>query len=129
MSGEPHDLFGKIDALFEKHGPDALIDRSLEQEDFPVLDEILEPAPAAAHRVEGDDRRREDRRRLERRGGDRRQVEARLASRPALDGSELDRLFDALERRLADLFIRQQLRTEEAVRRIIREEIDRRGSD
>jgi hypothetical protein len=129
MSGEPHDLFGKIDALFEKHGPDALIDRSLEQEDFPVLDEIIEPAPVGPHRAEGDDRRREDRRRLDRRGGDRRQVEARLAERPEFGAGDLDRLFDVIERRLADLFIRQQLRTEEAVRRIVREEIGRRGSD
>ena len=129
MSSEPHDLFGKIDALFEKHGPDALIDRGLEQEDFPVLDEILEPAPESPHADGGDDRRREDRRRLDRRGGDRRQVEARLATRPGLGGSDLDHLFDVIERRLADLFIRQQLRTEEAVRRIIREEIGRRGSD
>lgn len=129
MSGEPQDLFGKIDALFEKHGPDALIDRGLEQDDFPLLDEILDPAPADAQHALVEQRDMAERRQGDRRSGDRRQVEARLATRPELGAGDLERLFDVIERRLVDLFIRQQLRTEEALRRIIREEIDRRGSD
>ena len=47
MSEGSKDLFGKIDALFEKRAPDALVDKGLEYEDFPVLTEVIGSAPAA----------------------------------------------------------------------------------
>lgn len=42
---------------------------------------------------------------------------------------EIDRLAAALEARLSELFLRQQMRTEALIRRIVREEIERRDGD
>lgn len=128
------DLFGKIDALFEKRAPDALVDKGLEHEDFPVLTDVIgmaQPAPMAWGEPERRvlDRRASDPERKERRGEDRRLGERREADqpepppRPKAAKDELEQLVQAVELRLADLFIRQQLRMEEAVRRVIREEM------
>lgn len=137
MSDEDKDLFGKIDALFEKRAADALVDKGLEYEDFPLLTEVIAPAPAAVGWDGGNrfdqDRRQAGRRQEERRLGDRRQDPRRLADRAAaeplaraeLPGGETERLVQAMEQRLTELFIRQQLRLEEAVRKAVRDELDR----
>lgn len=139
MSEGSKDLFGKIDALFEKRAPDALVDKGLEYEDFPVLTEIIGSAPAAPvtwgeperrvfdRRI--DDRRQADRRGDERRLGDRRQTDKpdEPPPRPAADKDEVELLVQAVELRLSDLFIRQQLRLEEVVRKVVREEMGRTG--
>lgn len=139
MSDEDKDLFGKIDALFEKRAADALVDKGLEYEDFPVLTEVIAPALSAAGWDGGnrrlEERRLAERRQLERRLGDRREDPRRLADRPGLapdhpgpsGGEEADRLVQALEQRLTELFIRQQLRLEEVVRKVVRDELEQRG--
>lgn len=138
MSEASKDLFGKIDALFEKRAPDVLVDKGMEHEDFPVLTEVLGQAPPEPVRPgeperrvfdrRGVDRRQADRRGQERRLGDRRQANqtAEPPPRPLASKEEVERLVQAMELRLADLFIRQQLRMEEAVRKVIREELARR---
>ena len=137
MSEGSKDLFGKIDALFEKRAPDALVDKGLEYDDFPVLTEVVGTAPAAQfawgepeRRVfdrRMDSRRQEERRGDERRLGDRREAEQPEAPppRPVADKDEVEHLVQAVELRLSDLFIRQQLRLEEAVRKVVREEIQK----
>lgn len=137
MSEGSKDLFGKIDALFEKRAPDALVDKGLEYEDFPVLTEVIGSAPAVPmtwgepeRRVfdrRTDDRRQGDRRSDERRLGDRRQMDApdEPPPRPAAEKDEVEQLVQAVELRLSDLFIRQQLRLEEVVRKVVREEMRR----
>lgn len=110
------DLFGKMNALFEKRAPDALQDKGLDHEDFPVLTEVVgdEAEPAAPPPV----------------------MESRQdvampppAPEPAaaqlLDDETVEKLAGLLEQRFADLFIRQQARIEETVRRVIREELAR----
>lgn len=137
MSEGSKDLFGKIDALFEKRAPDALVDKGLEYEDFPVLTEVVGTAPAAPftwgepeRRLfdrRTDDRRLDDRRGEERRLGDRRQAEQpeEPPPRPVADKDEVEQLVQAVELRLSDLFIRQQLRLEEVVRKVVREEMEK----
>lgn len=119
MSTQDSDLFGKIDALLGKRAPDALLEKELDIEDFPLLTEVIDSIPDA---LSGGDRRLRERRGPDRRVGDRRQ-----GTPPAGMDAELERLAQAIEQRLAELFIRQQLRTEEAVRRLIREELSRFG--
>lgn len=137
MSEGSKDLFGKIDALFEKRAPDALVDKGLEYEDFPVLTEVIGSAPASPmtwgeperrvfdRRI--DHRRQGDRRGDERRLGDRRQMDApdEPPPRPVAEKDEVEQLVQAVELRLSDLFIRQQLRLEEVVRKVVREEMRR----
>jgi hypothetical protein len=137
MNEGSKDLFGKIDALFEKRAPDVLVDKGLEHEDFPVLTEIIgkEP-PSASPSVakekqvpthDGEERRQADRRGHDRRLGDRRLAHppAEPPNRPVTDKPELERLVETVELRLSDLFIRQQLRLEEVVRKVVREEMDK----
>ncbi len=134
MSEQKGDLFGKIDALLDRRAPDALLDKSLEFEDFPLLTEVVD----AADDAEQHERRRGDRRALDRRLGDRRQAGRRDGDRqaapppplPSNMSADMERLVIAMEQRLTDMFIRQQLRMEEAVRKAIRDEIDRhRGEE
>jgi len=146
MSEESKDLFGKIDALFEKRAPDALVDKGLAYEDFPVLTEVIgppssTPPPAFAPVAWGEperrvfDRRATDRRQAERRGEDRRQAAPPRdplpqatppQAMPNMDAAE--HLVRSVERRLSDLFIRQQIRLEEVVRKVVREELAKKSA-
>ncbi len=128
MSDEGRDLFGKIDALFEKRASDALVDKGLEHEDFPVLTEVIGQAGGDEVDWEGLERRVSDRRQAARRAGDRQGGEAR-PEMPALagwPGEEVEKLMSAVEQRVSDLFIRQQLSLEEAIRQVVRDELDKR---
>lgn len=133
MSGSK-DLFGKIDALFEKRAPDVLLDKGLEHEDFPVLTEVVAAKDEESARENATERRAgvrrdSDRRGQERRLGDRRQVglSVPLSPRASAASEDFEHLVSAVEQRLSDLFIRQQLRMEEAVRKVIREELEKAG--
>ncbi len=124
------DLFGQIDALFEKRSLDVLLDKRLEHEDFPVLTEVVAGKEEQSAQEHATERRASDRRDLgqrdrDRRLGDRRQIglSVPLSPRPAAASEDFEHLVTAVEQRLSDLFIRQQLRMEEAVRRAIREEL------
>lgn len=120
MADENQDIFGKIDALLEKRAgfvtaaahPDPL-------DDFPLLTEVVEPPSGKASPQD----RRQSERRLgtDRRLGERRKEPlGRSDATPAtLTDEQFDRLLTQLERKLEDLFIRQQLRLEEAVRRAL----------
>ena len=131
---DSRDLFSKIDALFDKRDPDVLLDKGMEHEDFPVLTEVVagreeESAQEHAKERRAGDRRELDRRALERRLGERRQIglNVPLSPRPLAASDDFEQLVSAVEQRLSDLFIRQQLRTEEAVRKAIREELEKAG--
>jgi hypothetical protein len=135
MSDPKADLFGKIDALLGRRIPDALLDKGLDIEDFPLLTEVVNECDED---VGGNqpERRRVERRELDRRLGDRRQDGRRAADLQAepppplpADMGEMARLVAAMEQRLVDMFIRQQLRMEEAVRKAIRDEMTRPGED
>lgn len=131
MSGS-RDLFGKIDALFEKRALDVLIDKGLEHEDFPVLTEVVAEQDTTNAQAHATERRSADRRELERRDQDRRLGDRRqlglsvpLSPRAPAASEDFEHLVSAVEQRLSDLFIRQQLRMEEAVRKVIREELEK----
>lgn len=147
MSEDDKDLFDKIEALLEKRAPDALVDIPLEDADFPVLTEVIQAAPgnpAAPDPGAGasppppgmEERRQAERRVLDRRGWDRR-LGDRRQDRQAADallqtlsaGEEVERLARVLELRMADLFIRQQVRMEEVIRRAVREELAKRPGE
>lgn len=130
MSAGDDDLFGKIDALRGKRAPDALLDKALEIEDFPLLTDVIDSVPDA---LSGEERRSRERRQTERRGQDR-----HPDSPPdAPDGSplppqvkvELAQMMAALENRLEEVFIRQQLRLEQALRRAVRDEMGKLQSE
>ena len=116
---ENSELFGKIDALFEKRAPDVLQDKSLEHEDFPVLTEVVAAHAEAPTQAQETEQRTQE---VERRVGERRRVAA-----PPAATTDFEPLLTAVEQRLSDLFIRQQLRLEEAVRRTIRDELAKAG--
>jgi len=130
MSGANGDLFGKIDALLVKHDPDALIDRGLEHEDFPVLDEVIAVAAEEPANPNG--------RAMARRHCEPAQMEpsareqdanaarsaVTVAQAAVLDDAQVSSLLAGLEERLVVLFERQQQRTEAMMRRIVREELD-----
>lgn len=110
---DAQDLFGKIDAMFGKRaGFTPGLARA--EDDFPVLTEVVEAVPPPAPANLGRDA-----------------LIAPPEAAPALAVGQLtevdiDRLAVALEARLAELFIRQQLRIEALVRRVVREELDAR---
>ncbi len=122
---ESRDLFGKMDALFEKRSPDLLLDKGLEHEDFPVLTDVVAEEAERQAQAQAAERRARERREQERRQGERRQVglDVPATPRPKAPDQDFEHLVAAVEQRLSDLFIRQQLRMEEAVRRAIREEL------
>lgn len=120
------DLFGKMDALFEKRAPDVLMDKGLESGDFPLMTEIVDASPPRPHSevapaLNGGDRRATDRRMGDRRHSGRRDSDPRQAitPRPPVADPHLEALLTAMEKRLADLFIRQQLRMEDAMRKTL----------
>jgi len=140
MSTESPDLFGKIDAMLGKRAPDALLDKELDIEDFPLLTDVVDPPGDAWSETERrhQDRRQNDRRQLDRRLGDRRQDGRRASDRRQLDppvalpagmDDGMEALVAAMEQRLTDMFIRQQLRMEDAVRKAIRDELGKHRED
>lgn len=120
MGDEKQDIFGKIDALFERRvgfgGPDP---RGREVEDFPLLTEVVSPG----NRPASEERRQLDRRQGDRRAGERRQAwpEGLASGSAAFTDEQFARFLSVFEKKLEDLFIRQQLRMEESIRQAVRE--------
>jgi hypothetical protein len=120
MAEETGDIFGKIDAILGRRAGFAGKRPDLE-DDFPMLTEVVEehlpasPAPAA-----------------DAMSGPLKPVEpppSVVAPAGQLTEVEIDRLAAALDARLSELFIRQQLRIETLVRRVVREELDARKDE
>lgn len=131
MSDEHQDIFGKIDALLEKRAGFGVVEgQRPAEEDFPLLTEVVEPGDAG---TAVNERRHADRRLADRRlVADRRQADRRgggtgqpADARPTLSDEQFSRFIAVFEQKLEDLFIRQQLRTEESIRRALREEMQR----
>lgn len=122
MADDSQDIFGKIDALLEKRAGFGTGEAHRHHDDdFPLLTEVVEPQPSLQDRRHGDRRLAADRRQGERR----KEAPARLdIPRAALSDEQFNRFLDHFERKLEDLFIRQQLRIEEAVRRALRARTD-----
>ena len=139
MSTESPDLFGKIDAMLGRRAPDALLEKGLDIEDFPLLTDVVDAALDHWNEAErrDQDRRQNERRQLDRRLGDRRQDGRRQTDRPRVDApaglpadmNGMEGLVAAMEQRLTDMFIRQQLRMEDAVRKAIRDELSKHRED
>lgn len=120
MADDNQDIFGKIDALLEKRaGFGTREARRHADDDFPLLTEVVEPQPiipSAQERRQGERRLNVDRRQLDRR----QQATRPLAAPPAsLSEDQFNRFLATFEQKLEDLFIRQQLRIEETVRRAL----------
>jgi hypothetical protein len=112
MVDESQDLFGKIDAMFGKRAGFAA-GMPKPDDEFPLLTDVVTetiPDRSVADAMTHPD--------------------AVPMPEPAggalLSEVDIDRLAAALEARLSELFIRQQLRIEALVRRVVREELDRR---
>ncbi|NWG86448.1 MAG: hypothetical protein HXY26_02885 [Hydrogenophilaceae bacterium] len=124
LYGEIDALYGKLDQLLVNRAPDALAEHDLGDLDFPRLTEVVEegrplppprPAPAAPAfppRV-------------------RQALSGPVPSKPApADPAPLQEppaeLMAAIEARLFDLLARHQQEVDEAVRRIVQEELAKR---
>lgn len=97
-------LYGKMDKLLDKRGPDALIEHAqpaAEPADFPCLTDVVEPAPAKPT------------------------PRQTISDMAGIEPSPA--LMAAIEVRLFDLLARHQKEVDEAVRRIVQEELARRG--
>lgn len=109
------DVFGKIDALLEKAGFDTDEGRQPE-DDFPLLTEVVEPQadvpPAQAHRQ--DEPRKE--------------TPDQQVPHAVMSEEQFNRFLAQFERKLEDLFIRQQLRIEKAIRRALQSRADPQGA-
>jgi hypothetical protein len=136
MSEGGKDLFGKIDALFEKRATGALVDKGLDYEDFPVLTEVVGTAPAAPSTWGGTDRREESRRRNERRLSHEPEVKKQVTEEGVASGSpgtdlsttpgtepEMERIMQIVDQRLSMLFKQQQTSLQDIVRNVVREEL------
>lgn len=115
MADDSQDIFGKIDAMLGKRAGFGGVPRL--EDEFPLLTEVVtESAQVEPERP--------------RPGADAMSSPAPgPAAQPKaqpLDEVDIDRLAAALEARLSELFIRQQLRIEALVRRVVREELDAR---
>jgi len=125
MTDRDQDLFDKIDAILGKRDAEVLADKNSVSDDFPLLMEVIEGK--AKDSWHGSDRRGGSQASDGRRLADRRLVQRRLCNMPDAElpafNEELERLLSAAEHRLTDLFIRQQLRMEEALRKVIRDEL------
>lgn len=121
MTDENQDIFGKIDALLEKRSGFGAAGHAATEEDFPLLTEVVEGQEVAT----GERRRGERRLGLDRRQGDRRQAGKESPARPTFTDEQFSRFLGLFEQKLENLFIRQQLRMEECIRRAIREVQDK----
>lgn len=124
MVESDQDIFGKIDALLERRDADFVTDKTASSDDFPMLTEVIS---AGDDPVWNEVDRRSRRQTADRRLADRRTLRRRLSSSsipaaPILE-KEFERLLSVLEHRLTTLFIGQQLPMEEAIRKIVREEL------
>lgn len=114
---DKQDIFGKIDALFEKRvGFGSQDPRGRVTDDFPLLTEVVSPGQRPA--VE--ERRVADRRKTDRRQGDRRHDASGHDAR-SFNDEQFARFLLVFEHKLEDLFIRQQLRMEESLRQVLRD--------
>lgn len=111
LYGEIDALYGKLDRLLVKRPPDALAGHDLGDLDFPRLTEVVEEgrrSPSAPARPRPPS----------------------AATAQALGGQALEEpsaeLMAAIEARLFDLLARHQQEVDEAVRRIVREELAKR---
>lgn len=118
MADDTQDIFGKIDAMLGKRAGFGGMPTRIDDE-FPLLTDVVAEAAAAAQEMAGPGP-----------GADAMSSPAEAlpgAGMPApLAEMDIDRLAAALEARLSELFIRQQLRVESLVRRVVREELDAR---
>lgn len=120
MADETQDIFGKIDALLGKRAGFGGGVPRLEDE-FPLLTEVVNEALPAPREATGQ-------------MADAMSTPTAEAAAPVgpdqacsdLAELDIDRIAAALEARLSELFIRQQLRIETLVRRVVREELDAR---
>lgn len=128
MADDNQDIFGKIDALLEKRAGFGTGEGHRQpDDDFPLLTEVVEPQtdrPYAQDRRQGDRRLGTDRRQGERR----RETLGQMETPPAtLSEEQFNRFLTQFEQKLEDLFIRQQLRIEEAIRRALQNRADDAG--
>ena len=120
MADDTQDIFGKIDAMLGKRA--GFAGKRLElEEDFPMLTEVVAEGVKIAAAPTVDSLSAPPPTKLPETAQEAGQTEAG----PAMHLSEvdIDRLAAALEARLSELFIRQQLRIESLVRRVVREEL------
>lgn len=117
MADDNQDIFGKIDALLEKRAGFGTGEGQRQpDDDFPLLTEVVEPQtdkPYAQDHRQGEGRRET--------------LGRHETPRAALSEEQFNRLLAQFEQKLEDLFIRQQLRIEEAIRRALQNRADDAG--
>jgi hypothetical protein len=123
MTESAKDIFGQIDALLGKRNAEILADKTVADDDFPMLTEIIEP-PAeacwAGQEPRGSLSATDDRRLKERRVAQRRAT-TETPEQPSINTKELDVLLELLNRRLKEHLQMQQQQFEESLRQAVRE--------
>ncbi len=131
MADNSQDIFGKIDAILGKRVGFAT-GQPVASDEFPMLTEIVQAVDSVKRpSVRAEDAMTVAQVDVEAGGGQRAVVSSPVEADKALPGMdelELDRLAAALEARLSELFIRQQMRIEALVRQVVREELRRHDS-
>jgi hypothetical protein len=116
------DIFGKIDAILEKRDVEALMEKPVFNDDFPMLTEVIEAEPLVSKDGVGRGVRcqvTDQRRNAERRLGERRISLQDPESGDLAISHGVEMTFSVLEKRLADLLTREQLRSEERLTKLI----------
>lgn len=124
MIDKSHDIFVQIDALLERRGNEILSQRNKSGDDFPMLTEVIDHEVSPA--LKETERRKASQPGNERRATDRRASQRRQAADSAAKDvcpPSDDSMNTAVEQRLTELFIVQQVRLEELIRRVVREEL------
>jgi hypothetical protein len=116
------DIIGKINAILEKRDMEALMEKPVSNDDFPMLTEVVDAELHALQVgvVKGFHRHIYDQRlTAERRMGERRVAQVEPESSDSAFRHEFECSISALEQKLSDMLIREQLRTEERLTKLI----------
>lgn len=116
MLDDDQDIIGKIDAMLERRDADFLTDKSASSDDFPTLTDVIEGGFGCAWK--GPERRGINSL-IDRRVQQLKTVVTDSTAPPHIE--DYVRLLSAMEQRLTELIIRQQLQMEDVLRKLIRE--------
>jgi len=123
MTDNAKDIFGQIDALLGKRNAEILADKTVADDDFPMLTEVIEVPPdsgwvgqvSPASMTHGEDRRIKERRVAQRR------VSLATSQRQSDCSNEMAMILELLDQRLAEHSQAQRQQLEESLRQALRD--------
>jgi hypothetical protein len=121
MKENTKDIFGQIDALLGKRNVEILADKTVADDDFPMLTDVIEAPLESGYAgrepsvsmMQGEDRRIKERRVAQRR------VSHAISERRADSSNEMVVLLELLDQRLAEHMKSQRQQFEESLRQAL----------